>query len=149
MEKKVVAEYIDRGFGFPVKLLKVPMLKVRGHWTPRLNYNLLTEEVLRRLAELDGRLSGNHIRFIRLHFEMTLEQFAERFDVTHPAVKKWQSAANQPTNMSWSTEKDIRLFIKKQLHASAKEFSKLYAFLEKVVQKSAPKMELDARKLAA
>jgi len=47
MTKKIVAKYIDRGFGFPVVLEHVPMVQVRGKWTPALNYTHLARAVLR------------------------------------------------------------------------------------------------------
>ena len=30
--------WIYRGFGFPVTLLRVPMVRIRGAWTPDVNY---------------------------------------------------------------------------------------------------------------
>jgi hypothetical protein len=37
MTTKIVAKYIDRGFGFPIVLEQVPMVQVRGKWTPAIN----------------------------------------------------------------------------------------------------------------
>ena len=42
---------------------------------------------------------------------MTLQAFAARFGVSHVAVLKWEQRGNKPTGMTWSAEKDIRLFI--------------------------------------
>lgn len=110
-ENKIQKEYIDEGFGFPIKLLNVPMVKVRGVWTPDIDYNKLTTEVLKVLARKPTRLTGNEIRFIRLQAEMTLVEFGQRFGVTHANVKKWENCGDRATNMQWSTEKDIRLFV--------------------------------------
>ncbi len=133
MDRKVESQYIDYGFGFPVTLIDVPMIKVRGKWTPDIDYNALAKSLLQALSRLNGRLTGNQVRFVRHHFEMTLQQFAERLGVTHPAVMKWEKAGNRPTGMSWSAEKDIRLFITKGFTASAKDFLSLYQQLEEVV----------------
>ena len=149
MEKKIVSRYIDTGLGFPVVLENVPMVKVRGAWTPHVNYTGLAREVLGQLVELNGRLSGKQIKFIRLHFELTLQQFAKRFGITHPAVLKWEAKANRPTGMNWSTEKDIRLFVAKELQGTAKDFLARYMHLETIVALRAAKITVDAEKLAA
>ena len=150
METKIKRSHIDLGFGFPVKLLNVPMTKVRGEWTPAINYNLLAEVVLRELCEKDRKLSGSEVRFIRQHFEMTLQQFAKRFGVTHPAVMKWEKMSSKSTDMSWAIEKDIRLFVLYKLASKSSEIVDLYAFLEKVMDSGkAYEVEVDARKLVA
>ena len=149
METKVQKEFIDNGFGFPIRLVNVPMAKVRGAWTPRLNYNELAQGVLRALAHKESRLTGNEIRFIRTHFEMTLQEFAKRFCVTHVGVMKWEKTKNQPTVMNWTTEKDMRLFVLTRLAAKAQELASLYDDLQTLpVGKSEP-IHLDAKKMAA
>jgi len=149
MEKKIVAELKDKGFGFTIVLENVPMLKVRGEWTPYINYNNLARSVLACLVELDGRLSGNQIKFIRQHFELTLQTFAARFGLSHPGVLKWEKSGDKPTGMTWSTEKDIRLFVQKELEGSAKSFLALYAQLETIVPEKSGKVRVDVEKLAA
>ncbi len=100
METKVQREFLDTGFGFPIRLVNVPMVKVRGTWTPKLNYNELALVVLRALTYKESRLTGNEIKFIRTHFEMTLQEFAKRFCVTHVGVMKWEKTKNQSTAMN-------------------------------------------------
>ncbi len=65
--------------------------------------------VLKSLYYKPARLTGSEVKFIRSHFEMTLQDFAKRFDVTHVAVLKWEKSKNNATVMNWETEKDIRL----------------------------------------
>lgn len=150
MEQKIKRSHIDYGFGFPVKLVNVPMAKVRGEWTPAIDYNLLAKVVLRELCEKQSRLTGSEIRFIRQHFEMSLQQFAKRFGVTHPAVMKWEAMANKPTEINWATEKDIRLFALHKLTSKSTEIVNLYTFLENVMDsKKSTEVLVDARKLAA
>jgi DNA-binding XRE family transcriptional regulator len=150
MNHKIKRVHIDRGFGFPVKLVNVPMVKVRGEWTPAINYNLLAEVVLKELCEKDSNLTGEEVRFIRQHFEMTLQQFAKRFGVTHPAVMKWERMKNKPTGASWSTEKDIRLFVLNKLTSKPSELVDLYRYLEHVINRErAREVEVDGRKIAA
>ncbi len=92
--------FVYEGFGFPVILRNVPMVKVHGQWTPKIDYNELAVYVLFALARKPWRLTGDEMRFIRLHFEMTLTQFGDRFSVSHPAVcgyisiSRWVSLTN-------------------------------------------------------
>lgn len=149
MEVKIQKEFIDTGFGFPVQLLNVPMVKVRGQWTPQLNYNELGRVLLRALSHKPSRLTGNEIKFIRTHFEMTLQSFAKRFCVTHVGVMKWEKCLNRPTSMNWATEKDIRLFVLTRLAVKAQEFASLYDELQFAPEGKVEPIHLDAKKLAA
>ena len=99
-ETKIQKEFIDTGFGFAVRLKNVPMIKVRGTWTPKINYNHLAEAVLHSLAFKSARLTGAEIKFIRTHFDMTLQEFAKRFCVTHVAVLKWEDRKSTRLNSS-------------------------------------------------
>ena len=149
METRIQKEFIDHGFGFPVRLRNVPMVKVRREWTPNLNYDHVARAVLQLLAFKASRLSGNEIKFIRTHFEMTLHDFSKRLDVSHVAVLKWERAKNQPTAMNWSTEKDIRLFILSKLRVKSVMVVELYSKLEAVPNRKPASLDLDVEKIAA
>jgi len=149
METKIQKEFIDTGFGFPVKLMNVPMVKVRGQWTPKINYNGFADAVLFALAEQHSRLTGDEIKFIRNRFEMTLQDFGKRFDVSHAAVLKWEKMGDKPTPMNWPTEKDIRMFILARLRANPRDLAKLYAALAVLPEGKAKAIHLDAADLAA
>jgi len=110
MQRKIAKEFIDHGFGFPVILRHVPMIKALGQWMPDINHKQLERAVLLVLIHKPARLTGSEVRFIRHYFKLTLQEFGERFDVRHSAVLKWEQAKDTPTRMDWSTEKDIRLF---------------------------------------
>ena len=149
MDRKIQKEYIDYGFGFPVHLLDVPMAKIRGEWTLDINFNRYETVVLLALANKEGRLSGNEIHFIRQHFKMTLEKFGHRFAVSHPAVKKWEATENRPNEMTWTTEKDIRLFILEQLEQKATDILETYRKLEEQAPSKISPMRIKAKKLSA
>ena len=34
-QTKIQKEFVDHGFGFPIRLRQVPMVKVRRVWTPQ------------------------------------------------------------------------------------------------------------------
>ncbi|MCM0604918.1 MAG: hypothetical protein KA715_02405 [Xanthomonadaceae bacterium] len=148
MERKIEAVWIDEGFGFPVKIRNVPMVKVRGHWAPEINYKQLAKTVLLVLTTKPARLTGAEVRFIRTHFELTLKDFAERFDVSHPAVIKWEAAKQKATSMNWSTEKDIRLFVLSRL-GEDKSIIAVYKQLEVPASAKAVAVDFDAKKVAA
>ncbi len=149
MKKKTQKTYKDHGFGFPVTLLNVPMTEVRGEWVPTVNQKELQERVLEALVLKQSRLSGNEVKFIRHFSKMTLEQFAERFDVTHPAVLKWERTKNQGTGMSWTTEKDIRLFAFNILEPKAKRFVIVYEQLTSVALEKNVVIKIDLEKIPA
>lgn len=146
-KRKVQKRFAYEGFGFPVTLLNVPMIRVRGVWTPDVDYNRLSKALLFALALKPARLTGSEIRFIRLSFSMTLQDFANRLSVTHPAVLKWEKARGSATAMSWATEKDIRLLIL-QRFVKPKEFVKLYVKLAKEPQSAPKPVALDIAKVA-
>ena len=148
MERKTQKVFIDEGFGFKVRILNASMVKVRGEWTPNINYNELAKVVVHALCHKPGRLTGAEIRFIRQHFEMTLQAFASRFCVTHVAVIKWERAKNKPTVMAWTTEKDLRLFTLSRLEGKPAEISALYAELEKERGTSTSGVDVDAKMVA-
>lgn len=147
--KKIQKIFIDYGLGFPVKLFHVPMVKVRGVWTPEIDYNRLSMAVLRALCEKGTRLTGNEIKFIRLYFEMTLQEFAKRFSVSHVAVLKWEWMQNHATPMNWSTEKDIRLFLLSKISDKPNALAVLYHKLENKKEDKNIPLQLDLNCLAA
>jgi hypothetical protein len=149
MQTKVQKRFVDTGFGFPITLLNVPMVKAHGIWTPKIDYNELALVVLRALAHKESRLTGSEIRFIRTYFELTLQTFAKRFCVTHVAALKWEKAHTELTAMSWTTEKDIRLFILSKLAARADELAQLYNKLALLPDRKPVPIHLDAKKLVA
>jgi hypothetical protein len=126
LERRLARAVIYGGFGFPVELRNVSMVLVRGTWTPDLDMNRLTDLVLRALAQKPARLTGNEIRFIRLSWSMTLQNFADRFSVTHPAVLKWEGTRDEATAMAWATEKDIRLELLRRAGIKPAEFLDAY-----------------------
>jgi DNA-binding transcriptional regulator YiaG len=147
VERKIVKVFNDKGFGFKVQIINAPMVKVRGDWVLDLNQNKLQKTILEALAHKPIKLIGNEIRFIRHFFEMTTTVFGQRFNVSHPAVLKWEKYGNRCTDMNWSTEKDIRLFIISR-NKSEKLLS-LYNELEEAIEKSKPlPVKVDAKEVA-
>jgi len=148
MKRKTSSRVVYHGFGFPVTLVHVPIVYLRGAWTPDVNYEHLQRSLLRALAEKPARLSGGEVRFIRLAAAMTLQEFAKRFGVTHPAVMKWERAGTRSTTMGWSTEKDIRLDVMSRLQEQPGRFFKIYRKLESQPTGKAAPLALDVTSVA-
>ncbi len=144
--KKIKKSHLDLGFGFPVLILNAPFKQIRGEWVLDVDFNKLERIVLESLAKKPSRLTGNEIKFIRNYFEMDLKAFGKRFgDVAHSAVIKWEKSQDEFTNMNWSTEKDIRLFIIEKLQP--RSLRKVYLILEKVAARKPHKVKVDTEQL--
>lgn len=116
-------------FGFPVTLRQVPMIQLLGVWTPDVDFQDLQPALLAKLVLRQFPLTGLEVRFIRHSFKLTLQAFALRFGVTHPAVIKWEQAGNRRTGMTWTTEKDLRLCIIEHQGGTPAEFLAAYQAL--------------------
>lgn len=143
MTTRTQKQFVYEGFGFPVVLKNVPMVKVRGIWTPNVNFNGLARRLVELLATHPARLTGHEVRFVRHNFDMTLQQFAARFGVSHPAVVKWEKTGDEPANMNWGTEKDLRLFMLDSLGVKPKRFAETYRQLARPVSSRARRLTMD------
>jgi DNA-binding transcriptional regulator YiaG len=148
MEKKTVKYFDDFGFGFQVRVLNAPMLKVRGEWVLDVDQQKLQRSLLCSLASKSVRLTGSEIRYIRSFFNMTSTEFGQKFNVTHAAVLKWERAGANRTEMNWSTEKDIRLFVAARVQRKASDFIAVYKELEEKADDSEMLVKIDGRKVA-
>ena len=142
-DSKIEKRFVYEGFGFALVLRNVAMIQVRGAWTPKLDYNKLAREVMLALGRKPARLTGNEIHFIRHYFEMTLAGFGKRFDVSHPAVLKWEGARNRVPALKWPVEKDIRLFILDQLHVRPAAFKVAYESFREEAKTVTKPIEMD------
>ncbi len=123
MNKKKIETFIYQDFGFPIKLINVPMKKIFGEWFLDINLSQLQKNILNLLIHKQARLTGAEIRFIRKYFEMTTTQFGLCFGATHAAVLKWEK---EESLMNPTTELCIRLYVFDRLLIKDKEFRKFY-----------------------
>jgi transcriptional regulator with XRE-family HTH domain len=107
MKDKKRETFIFRGMGFPIKLIKAPMKKMAGEWVLDVDFDKLELAVLRSLLEKQAPLSGDELKFIRKHLNMTTTEFGRIFGVSHVAVLKWERG----TRAHPSTDIYIRLYI--------------------------------------
>lgn len=109
--QKIEKEYVYEGLGFPIVLKNVPMIELRGIWTPDINLNTLQKVVLLALAHCQTELTGNQIRYIRSWLKLTQVEFGKLLGVTHPAIVKWEKSGNKKSKMNLTTERDLRLLL--------------------------------------
>lgn len=138
MTLRVEKEYVYSGFGFPLTLRNVQMTCVNGEDVPLIDYARLRKSVLESLATKPSRLIGKEVRFVRECLEMPLTEFGIHFGVSHVAVRKWESKSDSVTEMSWSAEKDLRMFILRKLGKSPDVIISLYDQLQSKYPKVAP-----------
>jgi hypothetical protein len=130
--RKIEREYEYQGLGFPVVLQMVPMVEIRGVWTPEIDYNSLQRVVLLALAYYPSALTGHHIRFIRSWLELTQSAFGDLLGVTHTAVVKWEKAEERSARIILTTEREIRMIILDHLLKKAEDFRQAYRVIHKL-----------------
>jgi DNA-binding transcriptional regulator YiaG len=108
--RKNNSEALFYGFGFPVLLLNPPLKECDGELILDLDLKALADRFAAIVALKPARLTGNEIRFLRLHFQTTLDELGARLDVTRQAIIKWEKRQDDFTEMKWPTEKDLRLW---------------------------------------
>lgn len=128
-QQKIEKEIVYEGLGFPVVLRNVPMIEIRGVWTPDIDLNVLQKVVLLALAHHSADLTGNQIRFIRSWLGLTQSEFSKLFGITHPAIVKWEKTKNKASKMSLTTQRDLRLCLLDQLLTRDDDFRKAFKII--------------------
>ena len=112
MKTKIEPVFLYEGLGFPIELENVEMVDINGEWHPKVDIRYIADEVIKKLAIQESRLTGNQVKFIRTYFSMPLREFGEKVvHESHTAVSKWEKRGNEATNMNENTEQVLRLFI--------------------------------------
>ena len=127
--------YVWNGYGFPVMFEELPAIKVRGELVPDVDFTSLAESLIIYLCGEHKSFTGNQIKFIRNHLDMSVRQFAEFMSVKHPSVLRWEKRGNQPTSMGLAQEILLRL---KTLHALHSDDE----FISKVVENAQTDLEV-------
>lgn len=149
-KRQLQKKFTYESLGFPVMLLNVPMIEVRGEWAPDIDLNVLQKAVLHALATRTTALTGNHVRFIRTWFAMTATDFGRLFGVSHAAVLKWEKTGNRSAKISLTTERDIRLLILYRILKKATDFHTAFWNVHQLDLKHMPRpVEVKHRELIA
>lgn len=114
---------IFEGFGFPIKLINVPMKKMAGEWVFDINLGKLELTVLYCLLRKRAPLNGDELKFIRKFLNLNTTEFGKLFGVSHVAVVKWE---RRQTRINISTDICIRLYMFDHLKAKDKDFRDLF-----------------------
>ncbi|WBV72838.1 hypothetical protein PGH42_08405 [Legionella pneumophila] len=72
MKTKIVPTFLYEGLGFPIELGNVEAVKFNGEWLPKIDLQYIADEVIKKLAIQEERLTGNQVKFIRSYFSIPL-----------------------------------------------------------------------------
>lgn len=88
--KEVVKEFIYEGFGFPVKLYNVILIKDRDYTYPLIALNDLMFKVATALIIRNEKLSGAKLKFLRKFCNKSLDDFAKILEVSKTTILNWE-----------------------------------------------------------
>lgn len=126
MKTKIEKKYTFNGLGFPVHLINVPMVEIRGEFILDIDFNKLQKAVLLHLCYKKTPLTGNEIKFIREYFSFTTTAFGRLFSYSHSAVLKWEKQGNTVARIAPTAEIYLRFYILDFLKKDALDFKELY-----------------------
>ncbi len=144
MNEKKKKTFVYDAFGFPIKLINVPMKKVVGEWVIDVNFDTLEKMVLRLLIRKAAPFTGAELRFIRKYLGLTTTEFGKLLGVTHVAVVKWESGKTHP---SIPADIYVRLYVIDQLNVKDKEFRTLFEETTPTTLKKAKKKKVAPLKI--
>lgn len=115
MKTKIEPTFLYEGLGFPIELGNVEMVRFNDEWLPKIDVQYIANEIIKKLAIQEERLTGNQVKFIRSYFSMTLREFGRTVvHESHTAVSKWEKCGDEITNMNENTEQVLRIYIIEQ-----------------------------------
>jgi hypothetical protein len=121
MKTKIEPILLYDGLGFPIELANVEMINFNNEWYPKIDVHYIADEIIKKLASQEERLTGNQVKFIRSYFSMPLREFGETVvHESHTAISKWEKYGDEITNMNENTEQVLRLYIIEQTQAKTK-----------------------------
>jgi DNA-binding transcriptional regulator YiaG len=115
MKTKIEPTFLYEGLGFPIELGNVEMVQFNDEWLSKIDVQYIANEIIKKLAIQEERLTGNQVKFIRSYFSMTLREFGKTVvHESHTAVSKWEKCGDEITNMNENTEQVLRIYIIEQ-----------------------------------
>lgn len=131
-----IKNYHWNGFGFPVIFHELPAIELRGELVPDIDFNQFAEPLIQIIcAKQPIPLSGNQVKFIRNHLNMSLREFAKFMNVTHQSVMRWEEKSKSAARIDVNTEIVFRLKVLKKINGDAEA-------IEEVVEKAQHTEEL-------
>ncbi|CEK11851.1 MULTISPECIES: hypothetical protein [Legionella] len=115
MKTKIEPLFLYKGLGFLIELENVEMIKFNEEWLPKIDVQYIADELIKKLAIQEERLTGNQVKFIRSYFSMPLREFGKTVvHESHTAVSKWEKCGDEITSMNENTEQVLRIYIIEQ-----------------------------------
>ncbi|HHF7367325.1 TPA: hypothetical protein ACPSKY_002454 [Legionella bozemanae] len=115
MKTKIEPTFFYDGLGFPIEIENVEMININNEWHPQIDVRYVADEIIKKLATQEERLTGNQVKFIRSYFSMPLREFGKTVvHESHTAVRKWEKCGDDITNMNENTEQVLRIYIIEQ-----------------------------------
>ena len=131
-----IKNYHWYGFGFPVIFFELPAVKLQGELVPDVDFNQFAKPLIQIMcAKQNAPLSGNQVKFIRNHLQLSLRDFAKFMNVAHQSVMRWEKKAKSAARIDVNTEIVLRLKILKELNSDAQS-------IDEVVEKAQHTEEL-------
>lgn len=129
-----IKNYEWNGFGFPIIFDELPAIKMKGELVPDVDWAEVATPLIQFICtSQDLPFSGNQIKFIRHHLNMTLREFATFVGVTHQSVMRWEEREKSSAHIDENTEIIFRIKILKKLHSDKGTINKI---IEKVGESS-------------
>ncbi len=144
---KTKKNYAYNGLGFPIILEEATLKKVRNEWLLKIDVLKLAEAVFKVLPSKPTGLTGDEIRFMRTHLDLSKRKFAEHLNVSHTAVNKWEQSEDKKAHIDPLTEIALRSFIKLQGNDD-KNFSSFYRGIMDEAKNFTKKTENEPMKIA-
>lgn len=115
MKTKIEPTFLYDGLGFPIELENVEMININNEWHPQIDVRYVADEIIKKLATQEERLTGNQVKFIRTYFSMPLREFGETVvHESHTDVSEWEKCGDEITSMNENTEQVLRIYIIEQ-----------------------------------
>lgn len=145
-----MADMIFTELGFPVLLVNVPLVEVRGHSVPDVNMKTLQTSVFATLVTKPARLTGAEVRFIRKHLGLRQADLAQVLNMAnHSVVSQWEGREDDPTGMDYNTEVLLRLWMAARSGHSDQLVDLLESRLKDLATRSSGPMEVTVPPVAA
>lgn len=130
---KNIKNYEWNGFGFPIIFERLPAVKLRGEWTPDVDWTQYALPVIIYICVgQDVALSGNQVKFLRHHLQMSLREFAKFAGVTHQSVMRWEDKGKAAAQIDGHMEFVLKLKVLKHLHSKASTINQAVNKVEEV-----------------
>ncbi len=128
-----IKNYQWNGFGFPLIFDELPAVKLRDEWVPDVDFSEIAKPVIQFICATQKiPFNGNQVKFIRMHLEMTLREFAEFVGVRHQSVMRWEEKGKSAALIDAHIEFVMRLKVLRKLRSEPKSIETVIARAEEV-----------------